>query len=73
MIKEMNQRQFCAAAARHGFAVRGWTLMDDELGTAYPFIYSTGSKGIEVHYRQWLATAIQRRAQERKRRAKMEM
>ncbi|HJQ26910.1 MAG TPA: hypothetical protein VKA60_23550 [Blastocatellia bacterium] len=69
-IKEMNQRQFRAAAARHGFEVRGWTLMDDELGTAYPFIYSTGPKGIRVHYREWLASAIQKRAKERKQREK---
>ena len=69
-IKEMNQRQFRAAAARHGFEVRGWTLMDDELGTSYPFIYSTGPKGIVVHYREWLASAIQQRAKERKQREK---
>jgi hypothetical protein len=69
-IKEMTDRQFRAAAARHGFEVRGWTLMDDELGTSYPFVYSTGAKGIIVHYREWLADAIQKRAQERKRREK---
>jgi len=69
-IKEMTDRQFRAAAARHGFEVRGWTLMDDELGTSYPFVYSTGAKGVIVHYREWLADAIQKRAQERKRREK---
>ena len=69
-IKEMIQRQFRAAAARHSFEVRGWSLMDDELGVSYPFIYSTGPKGIKVHYREWLASAIQQRAKERKRREK---
>ena len=69
-IKEMNQRQFRAAAARHGFEVRGLSLIDDELGTTYPFIYSTGPRGIQVHYREWLASAIQKRAKERKRREK---
>ena len=56
--------------SRHGFEVRGWSLMDDELGVSYPFIYSTGPKGIKVHYREWLASAIQQRAKERKRREK---
>ena len=70
-IKEMTDRQFRAAAARQGFEVRGWTLMDDELGTSYPFIYSTGPKGIQVHYREWLGNAIQKRLQERKRREKV--
>ena len=69
-IKEMTQRQFRAAAARHGFELRGWSLMDDELGTSYPFIYSTGPKGVTVHYREWLASAIQKRAKDRKRREK---
>lgn len=71
-IKEMNQRQFRAAAARHGFEVTGWSLTDQELGIAYPFIYSLGPKGVEVHYREWLASAIQTRERERKRRAKIE-
>ena len=70
MIKEMSDKQFRAAAARHGFTVTGWSLTDQELGLAYSFIYSVGPKGIKVHYREWLASAIQKREQERKRRAK---
>lgn len=69
IIKEMSERQFRAAAARHGFTVTGWSLTDSELGVAYSFIYSIGPKGIRVHYREWLASAIQQRAQVRKRRA----
>ena len=70
MIKEMSDKQFRAAAASHGFTVTGWSLTDQELGLAYSFIYSVGPKGIKVHYREWLASAIQKREQERKRRAK---
>jgi hypothetical protein len=72
MVKEMSEKQFRAAAARHGFTVTGWSLTDQELGVAYSFIYSIGPKGVRVHYREWLAKAIQQRARERKRRMKVE-
>ncbi|MEN3332700.1 MAG: hypothetical protein V7641_2065 [Blastocatellia bacterium] len=72
MVKEMSEKQFRAAAARHGFTVTGWSLTDQELGVAYSFIYSIGPKGVRVHYREWLASAIQQRARERKRRVKVE-
>jgi hypothetical protein len=71
MVREMSEKQFRAAAARHGFTVTGLSLTDHELGVAYSFIYTIGPKGIQVHYREWLASAIQKRAQERKRRAKV--
>ena len=72
MVREMSEKQFRAAAARHGFTVTGWSLTDQELGVAYSFIYSIGPKGVRVHYRDWLASAIQQRARERKRRVKVE-
>jgi hypothetical protein len=72
MVREMSEKQFRAAAARHGFTVTGWSLTDQELGVAYSFIYSIGPKGVRVHYRAWLAHAIQQRARERKRRLKVE-
>jgi hypothetical protein len=69
--RDLSEKEFRVAAARNGFDISpmGTHLYEPKLGIGYGAVFSRqGRGGVKIHFREWLARAIQQREKDRKKR-----